>query len=106
MVTAIPAAATSHHRARCVVQARQAPANVTAEERAIRFGFQMNVDPSTAVADTQRSRAAAIPASGPAIARASHQVTVTATTPDKAISPATQDRSPPPGQGEGAKRET
>ena len=52
IVMAVPTAASSHHRARPLDQARHAPASAMALERAMRFGFQMNVDSSIADADT------------------------------------------------------
>ena len=89
IVTTSPTAATSHQRARPVVRARQAPASATALDRAIRFGFQMNVDSSIALAETAIMSAATNAATGPAIERASHQVTATAAVPASAISATT-----------------
>ena len=81
MVTAVPTAATSHHAGRRVVQARHAPASATALDRAIRLGFQMKVDSSTAAGEMAIASPATNPATGPAIERASHQVTPTAAMP-------------------------
>ena len=61
--------------------ARHAAASAIELDRAIRFGFQMKIDSSTALAETARSSAAIRPASGPPIERASQPVTATAATP-------------------------
>ena len=50
IVTAVPTAASTHQRRRPVVQAHHAPASAIELDRAMRFGFQMNVDSSTAEA--------------------------------------------------------
>ena len=62
---------------------------MTALDNAMRFGFQMNVDSSIALADRAITSAATMPAIGPEIERASHQVTATAATPASAISATT-----------------
>jgi hypothetical protein len=49
-VIAVPRPASSHHRGRPVDHARHAPASAIALESAMRFGFQMKVDSSTAEA--------------------------------------------------------
>ena len=49
------APATSHHPAGRVARPARQPASATALDRAIRFGFQMNVDPSTAEVETASS---------------------------------------------------
>ena len=103
-MTASPTAATSHHAARRVVHARQAPATAIAEESAMRFGFQMKVDSSTALAETAIRKPAIKPAIGPPIERATHHVTATAATPESAISPTTHVGSPPPSHAAGASR--
>ena len=66
IVTAVPTAASSHHRARRVDHARQAPASATALDSAMRFGFQMNVDSSMADAEIAIRSPATNPATGPA----------------------------------------
>ena len=68
----------------------------SALESAIRFGFQMNVDSSTAVAETAIASPATRPATGPPIARASHHVTATAAIPPSAISAVTASGESPP----------
>ena len=65
IVTAVPTAATSHQPGRRLVQARHAPASATALDSAIRFGFQMNVDSSTAAGEMAIARPATNPATGP-----------------------------------------
>ena len=57
----------SHQRGEPPRQACHAPARATALARPMRFGFQMNVDSSTAAPDTARSRPATSPAHGPPI---------------------------------------
>ena len=79
-----------------VVQAYQAPASAIELDRAIRFGFQMNVDSSTADAETAIASPATSPATGPPIDRASHHVTRTAAIPARAISPTTASGESPP----------
>ena len=104
-VTAVPRAATSHHHGRCVRHACQAPARATALDSAIRLGFQMNVEPSTAEVDMASSRPATRPATGPAIDRASHQVTATAAIPASAMTDTTASgESPPVRKAAGARR--
>ncbi len=70
----------------------------------MRFGFQMNVDSSTALADTAMRSPATAPATGPPIARASHHVTPTAATPASAIAPTTPSGSAPVSAAAGARR--
>ena len=103
-MTRTPNAATSHQRARPVVRARQAPARATALDRAMRFGFQMKVDSSIALDEIAITTAATIPATGPAIERASHHVTATAATPARAISATTAVGSAPDRKAAGARR--
>ena len=64
----------------------------------------MNVDSSMALNDRAMTRAATKPATGPAIERASHQVTPTAATPARAISPTTKVGSAPDRNAAGASR--
>jgi hypothetical protein len=105
MVTAVAAAASSHHRARLVDQARHAAASATALESWIRFGFHRNVDSSIAAIDTAIRRPAAKPASRPPIERASHHVTPTAAIPARAMNATTlSGESPPLGRADGASR--
>ena len=61
----------------------------------MRFGFQMNVDSSTAAVETAIARPATMPATGPAIERASHQVTPTAAIPASAMAATTASGSSP-----------
>ena len=96
MVAAVPAAASTHQRARRVVQARHEAASATALVRAMRFGFQMKVDSSIADADTAMTSPATRPATGPPIERASHHVTPTAAMPNSAISNTTASGESPP----------
>ncbi len=70
----------------------------------MRFGFQMNVDSSIALADTAITRAATSPATGPATDRARNQVTATAATPSRAISATTIVGFAPDSQAAGASR--
>jgi hypothetical protein len=70
----------------------------------MRFGFQMNVDSSTALEETAMSRPAAAPAIGPEIERASHHTTPTATTPAAAIAAVTASGSDPDSHAAGARR--
>ena len=82
MVTAVPTAARSHHAGSA--RRPRSPGAPPARRRsrgAMRFGFQMNVDSSTAELETAISRPATSPATGPPIARASHHVTRTARDP-------------------------
>ena len=65
-------------------------------DKAIRFGFQMNVDSSIADVETAIARPATTPATGPAIDRASHQVTTTAAMPASAMSATTARGESPP----------
>ena len=62
----------------------------------MRFGFQMNVDSSTAEVETAIASPATSPATGPPIERASHQVTTTAAIPANAISATTASGESPP----------
>ncbi len=96
MVTAVAAADASHQRPSRLVQARHAVASASALNRGIGFGFQMNVDSSTAEIETAMRRPAASPATGPAIARASHHVTATAAIPLSAMSATTASGESPP----------
>ena len=64
----------------------------------------MNVDSSTALADTAISVAATMPATGPPIDRASQPVTPTATTPPSAIQAVTAVGSTPETAAAGARR--
>ena len=104
MVIAVPSPASSHQRGRPVDHARQAPARAIALDRAIRFGFQMKVDSSTADADTAITSPATSPATGPPMSRASHHVTSTAAIPASAIRAVTASGESPPvrygGRGE------
>jgi len=105
MVIAVPTAATSHQPGRRPVHARQAPASATALDSAIRFGFQMNVDSSTAAGEMAIASPATSPATGPATDRASHQVTPTAAIPASAIQATTASgESPPVSAAAGARR--
>ena len=79
-----------------MVQARQAPASAIALESAMRFGFQMNVDSSTAEVETAIASPATSPATGPPIERASHHVTRTAAIPASAMSATTARGESPP----------
>ncbi len=103
IVTTAAAPATTHQPARRVPQACQAAASAIELDKAIRFGFQMNVDSSTALPDTARRSAATMPAIGPAIARASHPVTATAITPPRAIQAVTAVGSAPETRAAGAR---
>ena len=90
---------------RPVDHARHAPANATALVRAIRFGFQMKVDSSIAEAETAINSPATMPATGPAMERASHHVTPTAAIPNSAICHVTASgESPPVNAADGASR--
>ncbi len=101
----MPTAATSHQRGRRVVHARQAPARAIALDSAMTFGFQMNVEPSTADVETASTRPATNPATGPPIDRPSHQVTATAAIPARAIVRTTASgESPPVRKAAGASR--
>ena len=105
IVTAVPTAAITHPRRRLVVQAYHAPASAIELDNAMRFGFQMNVDSSTAEADTAIARPATRPATGPPIDRASHHVTRTAAIPASAMRAATASgESPPVRNAAGASR--
>ena len=64
--------------------------------RAMRFGFQMNVDDSIDVAETAAASPATAPATGPPITRASHQTTATAAIPARAIRVTTASGESPP----------
>ncbi len=92
----MPAPARSHQRGRCVDHACQAPARAITLERAMRFGFQMKVDSSTADAETAIASPATSPATGPAMDRASHHVTSTAVMPPSAMSAVTANGESPP----------
>ena len=105
IVAAVPTAARSHQRALRVDQARHAPANAIALVSAIRFGFQMKVDSSIAEAETAIRSPATIPATGPAIDRASHHVTPTAAIPNRAICQVTASGESPAGQRRGRGQE-
>ncbi len=71
----------------------------------MRFGFQMNVDSSTADDETAMSSPATNPATGPAMARPSHHVTPTAAMPARAIANVTANgESPPVSSAAGARR--
>ena len=96
IVTAVPTAATSHQRRSPPDHAFQAPARATALESAIRFGFQMNVDSSTAAVDVAITSPATRPATGPPIDRASHHTTPTAAMPATAMSVTTARGESPP----------
>src|SRR5439155_505888 len=72
--------------------------------RALSFGFQMNVDSSTALVETAMRRAATTPATGPPIERASHQPTATARMPAMAISAVTASGSELDSHAAGARR--
>src|SRR5437773_7244475 len=85
MVTTAAPPATTHQRARPVVQACHPAASATELASGIRFGFQMNVDSSTALVETVIRRPAIRPATGPPIERPSHHVTATASMPASAI---------------------
>jgi len=105
IVTAVPAPARSHQRGCCAVRARHAPARAIELERAMRFGFQRNVDSSMAAIETAMTRPAISPAIDPAMDRASHQVTPTAAMPTRAISATTASgESPPVNAAAGARR--
>ena len=67
IVTAVPTAADEPPAAVAADHARQAPARATALESAMRFGFQMNVDSSTAAVDVAMTSPATSPATGPPI---------------------------------------
>ena len=71
-MTTHAAPATTHQRARPLVHARHAAASAIELASATRFGFQMNVDSSTALAEIAIRSPAIEPAIGPAIDRASH----------------------------------
>ena len=60
------------------------------------FGFQMNVDSSTAAVDSAMASPAASPASGPPMARASHHTTPTAAMPTSAMTATTARGESPP----------
>src|SRR5687767_9034065 len=100
----VPSPATIHQPVFRVVHARHAPASATELVSAIRFGFQMNVDSSTALADTAIRKPAAAPAIEPPIERASHHVTPTAATPLSAIPATTPVGSAPVSHAAGARR--
>ena len=90
-------------RASSADHARHAPANAIALVSATRLGFQMNVDSSTALAETAIRAPAANPAIGPPIDRASHHVTATAATPASAISAVTATGSAADSHAAGAR---
>ena len=96
MAIMAPSAARSHHRALRRTHASRAPTSASALAAGMTFGFQRNVDDSTAVADVARTSAAARPATGPPIDRASHHVSPTATMPRTAMSATTIVGSEPP----------
>ena len=73
IVTAARPPASSHQRALRVDQARHAPASAIALDRAIRFGFQMNVDSS--IARGRDGHQAARPRSRPPVRRSSAPAT-------------------------------
>src|SRR3954464_5019663 len=85
IVIAVPTAATSHHRRSAPDHAFHAPARAIALDNAMRLGFQMNVDSSTAAADVAMASAATTPAIGPPTDRPSHHTTPTAAIPASAI---------------------
>ena len=86
-----------------MVHARHAPLRAIALDRAIRFGFQMNVDSSIAEAEIAIASPATTPATGPAIDWASHQVRTTAAIPASAMSVTTaRGESPPVRKAAGA----
>ena len=62
----------------------------------MRFGFQMNVDSSTADAETAIASPATRPATGPPMSRASHHVTSTAAIPASAMRATTASGESPP----------
>ncbi len=96
IVIAVPTPASSHQRGSRVDHARQAPASAMALDSAMRFGFQMNVDSSTAEVETAIATPATRPATGPPIDRASHHVTRTAAIPASAMSAVTASGESPP----------
>ncbi len=96
IVTAVPAAATTHQPHAPPDHARHAPASAIALESAMRFGFQMKVDSSIAAAEIAIANPATSPAIGPAMARASHHTTPTAAIPANAMSVTTASGESPP----------
>ena len=74
----------------------QAPANAIALDSAMRFGFQMNVDSSTAEVETAIASAGDQARDRPPIERASHHVTRTAAIPANAMSAVTASGESPP----------
>jgi hypothetical protein len=104
IVTACAIPATTHHQGDPPRQARQAAPSDTALESATKFGFQMNVDSSIALALTAMRPAATRPATGPPMPRASHHTAATAATPASAIAPTTTSGSAPERRAAGARR--
>ena len=102
--TAWAAPAASHQRGLRVVQARHAKAIASEAASGRRFGFQMNVEAAHRRGRGGGEQAGDSPATGPPIARPSHQVTPTAAIPPSAIHRTTAVGSVPPdgdrGRGE------
>ena len=96
MVIAVPSAATSHHRRSPPDHAFHAAARAIALDNAMRFGFQMNVDSSTAAAEAAMATAATTPAIGPPTDRPSHHTTPTAAIPASAMTATTASGESPP----------
>ena len=102
-MTTQAAPATIHHRGRPACHACQPAASAIELDSAIRFGFQMNVDSSTALAETAISSAATSPARRPRIAAPSQPVMATATMPPIAIQNVTAVGSAPERAAAGAR---